>query len=151
MALVHEVVGMSTSYTRLFVHLVWSTWQRQPWLDSAIRRRVHGHMAAICRSHDSPALAVGGVSDHVHVLVSLHPTVAVADIVKALKVGTTPFVKTRLKVPAFAWQDGYGAFTLHDVEVDNVRRYILQQELHHTSNSVVDDWEAGSRNPANAG
>jgi REP element-mobilizing transposase RayT len=142
---------MSTSYTRLFVHLVWSTWQRQPWLDSALRLRVHGQIAAICRSRDSPALAVGGVSDHVHVLVSLHPTVAVADIVKALKVGTTPFVKTRLKIPDFAWQDGYGAFTLRDVEVDNVRRYILQQELHHTSNSVVDEWEAGVRNPASAG
>lgn len=142
---------MSTSYTRLFVHLVWSTWQRKPWLDPVRRRRVHGQMAAICRTHDSPALAVGGVSDHVHVLVSLHPTHAVAGIVKALKVGTTPFVKTRLKVPVFAWQDGYGAFTLRDAEVDLVRRYILQQELHHASNSVVDDWETSFCNPATAG
>ncbi len=86
-----------------------------------------------------------------HLLVSLHPSIAVSQLVKELKVSTTPFARAQLKIHDFAWQDGYGAFTLRDTECDIVRRYILDQEAHHATGSLVDPWETSTCNPADAG
>src|SRR5687767_10288358 len=106
---------MSASYTRLYVHCVWATAHRRPVLDEHRARRVHGLLGRICRDHDCAPVAVSGVADHVHLLVGLHPSVAVADLVRLLKVGTSQFVAGTLRVPDFAWQNGYGAFSLREV------------------------------------
>lgn len=132
---------MSASYTRLTVHLVWATFERSPVLTPARARRVHGLLSRLCRTRDCSPLAVGGVEDHVHVLVGLHPSVAVADLVRALKVGTSQFIAETLGAVGFHWQQGYGAFSLRDVERENVRRYVLEQAVRHERDDVIDDWE----------
>ena len=86
-------------------------------------------------------LAVGSVSDHAHVLVWMSPEVGVAQLARELKAPTTRFIHRELKLPEFAWQEGYGAFTLRESEIEAVRRYVDNQPQHHTDGSVVAEWE----------
>ena len=130
-----------SSYTKLFVHFVWATRLREPRVVAAIAPRVHGYLASRCRELDCVPLAVGGVSDHVHVLLALSPEVGVAQIARELKAPTTRFIHRVFGLTDFAWQQGYGAFTLRDIEVDVVRRYVDNQPRHHAENSLVDEWE----------
>ncbi|MBK6533910.1 MAG: IS200/IS605 family transposase [Deltaproteobacteria bacterium] len=97
---------MSAVYSRLHVHLVWATKERRRVLDLPRARRVHGLLDRLCRDRDCLALAIGGVDDHVHLLVGLRPALAVSDLVRELKVATSPFTARRLGVDGFAWQAG---------------------------------------------
>ncbi len=142
---------MGSVYSRLYVHLVWATWNRRPVFDERRARRTHARLARLCHNVDSVAFAVGGVADHVHLLVSIHPATSVSKLVHALKVGTSQFVEHELGVPAFAWQEGYGVFSLRETECELVRHYILRQPQHHADGTVVDEWERTSCDPAQAG
>ena len=135
---------MSASYTRLFVHLVWSTKLREPFITPAIASRLNGFLSSRCVALKCVALAAGGMEDHVHALVGLHPSVAVAKLVRELKASSAGFVHRAFGQPQFEWQTGYGAFTLRETEVELVRRYILDQRRHHTEGSTVLDWELDS-------
>ncbi|MFO0607935.1 MAG: transposase [Polyangiales bacterium] len=83
------------SYTKLLVHLVWATHLRDPLIDAAIRARLHGYIGARCKEFGCLALAVGGVDDHVHLLVRLHPDVAVARLAREL----IPFSRHTITFP----------------------------------------------------
>ena len=135
---------MSAAYTRLFVHLVWGTKERRPFLEAWRARKVHGLLDRIGHLNGFVPLAVGGVADHVHVLTAIPATMTVADVVRLMKTGTSQFVARDLKVPDFAWQRGYGAFTLRDLECESVRRYIIDQPAHHSDATIVDEWECTS-------
>ncbi|MFO0648217.1 MAG: IS200/IS605 family transposase [Polyangiales bacterium] len=132
---------MSASFTRLVVHCVWSTSNRRPILDERRSARVYGLLARLCADHRCAPLAIGGTADHVHVLVGLHPSLAVADLVRRLKVGTSQFVSHHLGVPDFAWQNGYGAFSLRAEDTERLRGYVLGQAQHHANHTAVDEWE----------
>lgn len=123
------------------MHLVWTTKDRRRVLDPSRARRVHGLLDRLCRDRDCLALAVGGVEDHVHVLVGLRPALAVSDLVRELKVVTSPFIARRLGVDGFAWQAGYGVFSLREGDLEVVAHYIRNQPLHHATGSEVAEWE----------
>ncbi len=120
---------------------VWATKLREPWIDPSVAARLHGMIASRCQHVNCVAIAVGGVEDHVHVLVGLHPTVAVADVARDLKATSSTFMRRECNRPEFEWQEGYGAFTLRDTELDVVRLYIRKQPEHHAAGDVVDEWE----------
>ena len=104
---------MSQSLAKVSVHLVFSTQHRTPWLrDECIRKDLYAYMATILRdSVDSPALCIGGVEDHVHVLLLLSRKFAMMDVVQKAKTETTKWVKRQSAGnPSFAWQSGYGVF-----------------------------------------
>ncbi|MFO0645184.1 MAG: IS200/IS605 family transposase [Polyangiales bacterium] len=132
---------MGSSYARLFVHLVWATKLREPWIEPSIAPRLHGMLATRCQLLNCVAIAIGGVEEHVHVLVGLHPSVAVADLVRDLKATTSTFMRHTCGQPKFEWQEGYGAFSLRDTDLDVVRSYIRNQPTHHATGDVVDEWE----------
>ncbi len=143
----HDNARMSATYSRLYVHLVWTTFERRPVLTSRRAPRLHGLLRRICDDTGCVAMAVGGVEDHVHMLVGLHTTVAVAALVRELKANTSQFVERTLGVPGFCWQDGYGAFTLRADECEVVRSYVRNQPEHHARGTLVDDWERTERPP----
>ena len=132
---------MSSSYTKLFVHFVWSTRLREPCITPALAPRIHGYLSSRCRALECIPLAVGGVSDHVHALLWMSPEVGVAQVARELKAPTTRFIHRELNLPGFAWQQGYGAFTLRESEVEVVRLYVDNQRRHHADGSVVEEWE----------
>ncbi len=133
---------MGSSFVQLHVHLVWSTLLRTPWLSAEYAKRVHGYVATRCRALRCDAIAVGGVADHIHVLAMLSPAISVAQLVNGIKAPTTTFIKRELGLFDFAWQSGYGAFSLAPRDLEAVRGYVINQERHHTNSEIVPSWEA---------
>lgn len=132
---------MSQSLSQIYVHLVFSTKQRKPYLQTAEHReRVHGYLAGICKNQSSPAIQIGGVEDHVHVLCRLGKTVSVSTLVRELKKESSEWIKSALKIQKFYWQSGYGAFSASPSHVVKLQRYIVGQEDHHRKVTFQDEF-----------
>jgi putative transposase len=122
---------MSQSLANLLAHLIFSTKNREPLLgDKDLRQRTHAYLAAVLKDMQCPALIVGGVADHVHILCQLAKTQSVSDIMEHLKASSSKWLKTEGS-RTFSWQRGYGAFSVSQSHVDAVISYIQKQEEHH--------------------
>jgi len=133
---------MPHSLAQIYVHIVFSTKNREPYLkDKELLCQTHAYLGSLCRRFDSPALSVGGVADHVHILCSLARTWSPADLVKELKRESSKWIK-RLdpNLENFYWQGGYGAFSISPSHVPVVRRYIANQEAHHQRETFKDEY-----------
>src|SRR5882762_8789978 len=113
---------MPQSLAQVYVHIVFSTKERRPFLhDQPIRDELHKYLGGTCNNLDCPVLRVGGVADHVHVLCRLGRTIAVADLVKELKRDSSQWLKTRSpELADFYWQSGYGAFSVSPAHVETL-------------------------------
>jgi len=133
---------MPQSLVQIYVHLVFSTKHRQPFLaDNEFRDRTHRYLAGACKGLESPALVVGGVEDHVHILCRLGKTVAVADLIRDLKRESSKWVKVeKPELAEFHWQQGYGAFSISPSHVEALKKYIANQEEHHRKESFQDEF-----------
>ncbi|MDQ6624485.1 MAG: IS200/IS605 family transposase, partial [Verrucomicrobiota bacterium] len=117
------------SFTSCLFHCVFSTKRREPWLTSEIRERLWPYLDGIARENEMKALAIGGVGDHVHVLVSLPATMPVAKAMQLLKGNSSKWMhETFPALHAFAWQEGYGAFSIGVSGVEETVAYIRAQE-----------------------
>ena len=124
---------MSQSYSSLVYHLVFSTRGRRAWLKGELRGRTHQYLGGAIRDEGGVALIVNGTSDHVHILAGLRRDRAVSDVLRNM---------TFAEATQFAWQVGYGAFTVSASQVGNVRRYILNQEEHHKNRTFEQEFIA---------
>lgn len=132
---------MSQSLAKNLVHLVYSTKKRTPWLTATIRKRLYAYMAGILKQWKSPALVIGGVEDHVHILFSLSKNYPLAKIVEEVKKGATKWLKQQgAEFREFHWQGGYGAFSVSQSMVPTVKAYIENQERHHRRKSFQDEF-----------
>jgi REP element-mobilizing transposase RayT len=126
------------------MHCVFSTKERRPWLTSKIRERLWPYLGGIARENDMKALAVGGVADHVHVLLSLPSTLSVSKVMQLLKGNSSKWLREtfpELLREGFAWQDGFGAFSIGVSGVQETVRYIQTQEGHHRQRSFRQELE----------
>ena len=130
---------MPSTYTSLHYHLVFATKHREPMITSAWRARLHQYMGGVVRENRGIALSVGGVEDHVHLLVGLRPTHCLSDFMRALKSASSARAKAWCSHRGFQWQDGYAAFTVCDSGLARVKRYIERQEEHHLGRSFRDE------------
>lgn len=132
---------MANTYTSLHYHVIFSTKNREPLLSIEVRERVWRYMGGIARANEMTALEIGGVADHVHVLVSLPASQAIAKAVQLIKGGSSHWVRENIAgLNGFAWQDGYGAFTVSESQVAAVRDYIRQQEEHHRVKTFTEEY-----------
>ncbi len=133
---------MSQSLVQIYVHLVFSTKDRRPWLrDVPFRERLHAYLTGACRGQQSPSIRVGGVEDHVHLLVRLGKTINVAALVREIKRESSKWVKAESPgLGDFQWQSGYGAFSISPAHVDALTEYIRNQEQHHRKESFQDEF-----------
>ena len=124
---------MPQSLAKILVHIVFSTKERQPFLrDLVIREEMHKYLGGIARDRECQPIIVGGVEDHVHLLVALGRTIDAATLIKELKRGASIWIKTKGEdYAAFAWQNGYGIFSIGYSQLEEVRTYIGNQEAHH--------------------
>ena len=131
---------MST-FTCLHYHLVFSTKHRQPSLADSWRPRLFDYVGGILRQQNGVLLAADGMPDHVHLLAAIHKSVAVADAVRDIKANSSKWVHE--KIPhqnGFAWQAGYGAFTVSYSGLDTVRRYLADQQVHHRTRTFQEEF-----------
>ena len=129
---------MGSTYHSLHYHVVFSTKERRPLISAGWRSRLHEYLGGTVRGLGGVAEAVGGVDDHVHLLVSMKTTDAPADVVRDLKKASSVWV-AREHDPLFAWQEGYAIFSVSWTHNAAVRRYIAGQEEHHRQTVFLDE------------
>ncbi|MEM7312521.1 MAG: transposase [Planctomycetota bacterium] len=132
---------MPQSLAQVLVHIVFSTKNRKRFLsDADLRARLYAYMAVVLRDDvDSPAVIINGTDDHVHVLVSLSRKFAIMDVVKVMKTETTKWLKKE-GVRDFAWQSGYGVFSVSQSMRDAVVDYICNQEERHKRTTFQEEF-----------
>ena len=131
---------MPSTHLSLHYHLVFSTKDREPWFRPDLRSRVHEYLGGVIRNLHGVAHAVGGVVDHVHVFAGLRATHCLADVMRELKSDSSQWVHRELKLGGFAWQEGYGGFTVSASKLELVRNYILNQEHHHRGKTFQEEY-----------
>src|SRR5260221_4869833 len=129
---------MGSTFFSLHYHIVFSTKERRPFIRREWRSRIHSYLGGIIKGMNGVAEIVGGVEDHVHLLVSLRPVHRLADVLRDLKKDSTHWARENFDL-RFTWQEGYAAFTLSPSAIDSVRDYIKNQETHHHRQSFVDE------------
>src|SRR5207247_6786520 len=126
------------SFMSCVVHCVWSTKNREPCLTSDLRERLWPYLGGIAKQNQMKMLAIGGVADHVHVLLSLPATLSVAKAMQLLKGNSSKWIReTFPKMHSFAWQEGYGAFSVGVSGVDATVAYLRSQAGHHRTRSFL--------------
>jgi putative transposase len=139
--LLSEVV-VAQSLAQIYIHIVFSTKERRPWLrEETLRVELYAYMATIAKNNvDSPALIINGVEDHVHLLIRLSRKFAIMQVIQECKVETSKWLKRQSTVSSdFAWQAGYGAFSVSASSVNEVKNYIQNQKEHHSRMSFQDE------------
>lgn len=133
---------MPQSLAKILVHTVFSTKDRRLFLrDKALREELHRYMGGILANHDCQPLIIGGVEDHVHILSTLSRTCEASEMVKEVKRGSSLWLKTKgPDLGEFAWQNGYGIFSIGFSQVEAVRKYIAEQEGHHCKVTFQDEF-----------
>ena len=126
----------------MYVHIVWGTWDRLPLITNDIQMAVYRSLGAQCQSLQVEVIALGGMEDHLHMLVQLPTTLALADLVKQVKGATTHLV-THVLAPNsfFKWQGAFGAVSVSPDDLPRISNYIAHQREHHTNQSLVPTWE----------
>jgi REP element-mobilizing transposase RayT len=127
--------------TCLLFHCVFSTKNRVSSIPENLQPRLWAYMGGIARTNGMKALAVGGVADHAHALISLPPTIAVAKAIQLLKAGSSKWMHEQTRSRRFDWQEGYGAFSIGASQVAATIRYIENQLNHHKKVSAEKEWE----------
>jgi REP element-mobilizing transposase RayT len=137
----HGAQTMPQSLSQLYVHLIFSTKDRFPFLKEDIRGRVHGYLATTLRDMGSPFVVVGGVADHVHCLFDMGRIHAAKDFVEQVKRESSKFVKSlRPNLDKFYWQRGYGIFSVSPTHRQSVIDYVENQEVHHRQMTFQDEY-----------
>ena len=134
--------AMPQSLAKILVHTVFSTKDRRPFLrDKPLREELHRYLGGILTNLDGQPIIIGGVADHVHILSSLARTGTAAEMVKEVKRGSSLWLKTQSPdLHDFAWQNGYGIFSIGFSQVELLRNYIAGQEEHHRTISFQDEF-----------
>lgn len=133
---------MST-YTQILYHIVFSTKHREPSIIQGEKRRLYMYMHNILTNKKCHLYRINGVEDHVHILTHVHPTIAVASLIKDIKLASSKFIKQEEIFPEFTgWQDGYGAFTETIKAKQRLINYIKNQEEHHKNVSFIDEYKS---------
>ncbi|MDY0198730.1 MAG: IS200/IS605 family transposase [Tenuifilaceae bacterium] len=128
-------------YTQLYVQLVFAVKNRDAVLNSEIRGRVSEYISGIITNLKHKSIIVNGVSDHLHILLGLNPSISISDTVYNLKRSSTLLInKEKLCKGVFAWQEGYGAFSFSKSQLELVYNYILNQEEHHRKISFKEEY-----------
>ena len=131
---------MPSTHLSLHYHLVFATKDHAPTIASAWRPRLHTYLGGIAKTLGSAPETIGGVADHVHLLVGLRATHCLADTMRELKSVSSRWVHEEIKISTFAWQEGYGAFTVSPSQCETVRRYIEEQEAHHRTRTFREEY-----------
>jgi putative transposase len=136
-----EALHVAQSLSSILIHLIFSTKHREPWVSVEVEPDLHAYMAGILKKKDCPALIIGGMPDHVHVLFTLARTTSVSAVVEDLKSESSKWIKTQgASFRKFHWQAGYGAFSIGQSSVAETRRYIDNQKEHHEKRTFPEEY-----------
>ena len=132
---------MANTYNQIYIHLVFAVKYRDAVIDKSWRQELYQYIIGLIGKRGHKVYAIGGVSDHIHILVSLSPKQAISELVQEVKRASTLWIKEQKLVRCrFAWQEGFGAFSYGKSQIDNVVKYIQNQEEHHSKHTFRDEY-----------
>ncbi len=132
---------MST-YTQILYQIVFGTKHRSPTLEKRNRDALFKYITGILQNKKCHLYQIGGVEDHIHIVTHLHPSIALADLIKDIKLASSDYIKSEVMFPKFnGWQDGYGAFTYSIGAKDNLINYVKNQEEHHRKKTFLEEYK----------
>jgi putative transposase len=127
---------MANTFPQIYIQVVFAVANRESLIKSDFREDLYKYITGIVRNQGQKLIAIGGMPDHVHILIGLKPAAALADVVREIKADSTNFINKRMLVHGhFNWQEGYGAFSYSHSQLDTIVRYIRNQEKHHQRQS----------------
>jgi REP element-mobilizing transposase RayT len=131
---------MPQSLAKNSLHLVFSTKNRHPFINAEIQPELHAYIATVLKTLNSPALIINSMEDHIHILFLLHRTVTLSKAVEEIKKSSSKWIKTKSPdFSDFAWQAGYGAFSVSESNIDSVKSYIQNQQEHHRTKTFQEE------------
>lgn len=136
---------MRANFTQLYLHCVWTTWDRLPLITPDIQKVIYAAIIQQCEQLRCTVIAVGGIEEHVHLLTSFPPTLTLSDLIKQMKGSSSHLITHEMKPREFfKWQGSYGAFSVSHNAIDKVADYIRNQAVHHRQKSIIPTWEVTS-------
>ena len=134
---------MANTFTQLAYHIVFSTKNRQPLIRESLQEELYEYIGGIVRKIDGKQLQVGGMPDHIHIIMLLKPTHMLADVVKTIKAKSSKWINQQVATKSkFAWQTGYGAFTVSASQLPVAIKYVQNQAEHHKTTTYKEEFEA---------
>lgn len=132
---------MANTYSQIYIQVVFAVQGRVSLIEREWKDELYKYITGIVKKHNQKLLAIGGVANHVHILLNIKPNIALSDLVRDIKANSSRFVnEKRLVKGKFSWQDGFGAFSYSISQLDDVIRYIQNQEDHHRETSFKDEY-----------
>lgn len=132
---------MANTYTQIYIQIVFAVKGRQNLISKENREELHKFITGIVSNRNQKLFAVFAMPDHVHILMSMSPTISISDLVRDIKAGSSKFINEKGWTNGkFNWQEGYGAFSYSKSSVDSVVKYILNQEEHHKKKTFKDEY-----------
>ena len=131
---------MSSTHLSLHVHVIFGTKDQRPLIESPWRSRLHAYLGGAAKTLDVIPEAVGGVADHVHMLIGIRATHQLSEVMRDIKRTSSAWVHQTIGQSDFQWQDGYGAFTVSASLLETVKNYIAHQEEHHRRKTFREEY-----------
>src|SRR6185436_18059 len=132
---------MANTYSQIYIQTVFAVDGRLSLIHNEFKEELYKYITGIVRNNKQKLIAINGMSDHVHILIGLKPAMALADLVRDIKAGSSDFINRKKWVRGkFSWQEGYGAFSYGHSHLDTVIRYIQNQEKHHRRRSFKNEY-----------
>ncbi|WP_027376578.1 IS200/IS605 family transposase [Kaistella palustris] len=131
---------MGQSLNKIYIHLVFSTKHRNPLISAKIEEELFKYLGGICKNLECDPIQIGGYRDHVHILCLLSKKIALMKLLEEVKSHSSKWIKTKgHEFKNFYWQNGYGAFSVNPTEIETVKNYIINQEVHHQNKSFQEE------------
>lgn len=138
---------MANTYTQMYVQIIFAVQNRENLIHETHREEIEKYICGIISNHKSKPLAIYCNPDHLHVLIGLHPTVAVSDLTRDIKASSSKFINEKKWLRGkFNWQEGFGAFTYAKSQIDAVVNYIHNQPIHHQNQTFKTEYLTALKN-----
>lgn len=132
---------MANTYTQIYIQIVFTVKGRQNLIPKQNREELHKYITGIITKRNQKLLAIFAMPDHIHLLVGMKPNISISDLVRDIKAGSSKFISDNNWIKGkFSWQGGFGAFSYSKSQIDNVVKYILNQEKHHKTTTFKDEY-----------
>jgi putative transposase len=132
---------MASTYSQIYIQIVFAVKYRANLIHQDWKNDLYKYITGICTNHDQKLIAINGMPDHIHILIGLRPNMAISDLVRHIKHSSTIFINSQNWLNSkFAWQEGFGAFSYAHSQLDNVVKYIQNQEIHHAKKTFKEEY-----------
>jgi REP element-mobilizing transposase RayT len=133
---------MANTYSQIYIHTIFSVKGRQKLISKNFKDELYKYITGIIRNKGQKLLQIGGISDHIHLLIGIEPDIAISDLIKEIKKSSTIHInKNKWTAGKFYWQDGFGAFSYSKSQISSVANYIENQESHHKKKSFEEEYK----------